>query len=76
VRGVVKGVFVADEWSKASRENFTDLDRAQNDISGRYGFRGRPAPDEIWKRFVGSAGKRITNEKMMHFQNPIRYWNV
>jgi hypothetical protein len=76
VRGVVKGVFVADEWFEASRENFPDLDRAQNDISGRYGFRGRAAPNDIWNRFVGTTGKRITNEKMMHFQNPIRYWKV
>jgi hypothetical protein len=76
VRGVVKGVFIADQWLDANRKNFPELDRAQNDIPGRYGFHGSIAPDDVWDRFVGNAGKRITNEDMMHIQNPIRYWKV
>jgi hypothetical protein len=75
-RGVVVGAFTADEWLEATRDNFPDVDRAGNDLNGRFGFRGRVATDEVWNRFVGERGKRLTNEAMKHIQNPIRYWRV
>jgi hypothetical protein len=76
VRGVVKGVFIAEEWLEANRKNFEDVSHAEHDSHGRFAFRGRIAPDDVWERFVGKMGKRVTNEKMKHIQNPIRYWGI
>jgi hypothetical protein len=76
IRGVVIGAFIADEWLEANSQNFPEVPHAKADSNGRYAFRGRIAPDAVWERFAGSRGKRITNERMMHDQNPIRYWNA
>jgi hypothetical protein len=62
LRGVSIGVFQVNEWKKSTNH------------LGRYCFEGEKAPDEIWEKFVGKRGKRITNENMKHIQNPVRYW--
>jgi len=75
VRGVVVGAFKATEpWLTATHENFPDQILEGDDMPGRKGFKGEPAPDHIWDRYVGSRGKRITIEGMKHIQYPIRYW--
>ena len=75
VRGVVVGAFVAEEWLPATLTNFPGHPVA--DVhNGRWGFVGHEAPPDVWKRFVGERGKRITNENMKHVQNPVRYWRV
>lgn len=63
LRGVAIGIFTVDNW-KISTEH-----------EGRFCFEGVSAPDEVWDKFIGKRGKRITNENMKHIQNPIRYWN-
>lgn len=72
-RGVVLGAFVAKVWMRATRENFPEFG---NDVPERWGFVGEPAPDSIWQRLVGDLGKRLTDERMRHIQNPVRYWNI
>jgi hypothetical protein len=75
MRGVVVGAFVADEWLPVTSANFPKHPVA--DVhKGRWGFVGHEAPPDVWKRFVGERGKRITNENMKHVQNPVRYWRV
>ena len=75
VRGVVVGAFKVDgPWLAATHENFPDQIAAADDMPSRKGFKGEPAPDQIWERYVGSRGKRIAIEGMKHIQNPIRYW--
>ena len=76
VKGVVVGAFIAKEWLDATHHNFPDRIPAGSDIPGRKGFNGIPAPTEIWDKFVGERGKRITNEAMKHIQFPIRYWKI
>jgi hypothetical protein len=75
VRGVVVGVFkVHGPWLAATHENFPDQIAEGDDMPGRKGFKGEPAPAHIWEKFVGSRGKRITIDGMKHIQYPIRYW--
>ena len=75
VRGVVVGAFKANgPWLAATHENFPDQIVEGDDMPGRKGFKGEPAPDHIWDRFVGNRGKRIAIDGMKHIQYPIRYW--
>jgi len=59
VRGIVKGVFVADEWLKSTPENFPEYnvwdadDDFESTQKSRHGFRGRMAPSEIVKLYLG-----------------------
>ncbi len=62
LRGVSIGVFKVHEWRKSTEH------------LGRFCFDGEKAPDEVWEKFVGTRGKRITDDNMKHIQNPIRYW--
>lgn len=62
LRGVSIGIFKVNDWRKSTEH------------IGRYCFEGEKAPKEIWEKYVGDRGKRITNENMKHIQNPIRYW--
>lgn len=73
VRGVIVGAFIADKWLPAHDKEFKDFGKAPE---GRYGFKGRRAPDDIWDKFVGAEGKRIALEGMKHIQFPIRYWGI
>jgi len=71
-RGIVIGVFTADEWLPATLEHFPGREHIEN----RYGFTGQAAPDDIWDYYVGAHGKRIDTQKLKHVQNPIRYWGI
>jgi hypothetical protein len=75
-KGVVLGAFVAEKWLRATSENFPKLANEDLDLPNRWGFEGRPAPIEVWQRYVGNRGKRIANNALRHSQNPIRYWNI
>ncbi|TPE47585.1 hypothetical protein FJM51_19800 [Amaricoccus solimangrovi] len=61
-RGITQAAYVAERWKALP--------------TGRYEFEGHPAPTEIWKRLIGSNGKRVVHPDMKHLQNPIRYWNI
>lgn len=75
VRGVVVGSFkVHGCWLAATQENFLDQILEGYDMPGRKGFKGEAAPNDVWDRYVGSRGKRITIEGTKHIQYPIRYW--
>lgn len=76
VRGVVVGAFVAEEWLSATRKNFPDRLTDETEMPGRNGFKGEIAPNNVWEKFVGTSGKRISNDEMKHVQNPVRYWNI
>jgi len=76
VKGVIVGAFVAKEWLDATHANFPDRVPIDGEIPERKGFIGVPAPDEIWMKFVGRHGKRISIDGMKHIQFPIRYWNI
>lgn len=47
--GVVVGVFVADRWMEATKENFPNEEGEPD----RYGFEGEEAPDDVEKLFLG-----------------------
>jgi uncharacterized protein len=74
--GLIIGVFEADEWLPATKENFG------GEIPGRYGnwenqngrsgFRGREASDGVKKRYLH---KRVPDELRGH-GGPIRYLGV
>lgn len=76
VKGVVVGAFIAEEWVDATHNNFPDRIPEGADIPGRKGFNGIRAPKEIWDKFVGERGKRISNDAMKHIQFPVRYWSI
>lgn len=76
VKGVVVGAFIAEEWLDATHNNFPDRIPVGADIPERKGFNGIRAPKEIWDKFVGERGKRISNDAMKHIQFPVRYWNI
>jgi hypothetical protein len=76
VKGVVVGAFIAQEWLDATHENFPDRVSLGAEMPERKGFNGSPANKEIWDKFVGERGKRISIDAMKHIQFPIRYWNV
>lgn len=73
VRGVVVGVFQADYWKPATKDNFPEINHNEPERSA---FSGRPAPDDIWEMYVGERGKRIDFEPIKHIQYPIRYWGI
>lgn len=76
VKGVVVGVFVAEEWLDATHANFPDHVPRDSEMPERKGFIGVPASEEVWEKFVGERGKRISIDGMKHIQFPIRYWNI
>ncbi|HBT4785525.1 TPA: hypothetical protein MB364_000827 [Klebsiella variicola subsp. variicola] len=77
VRGIVKGVFVVDEWLKSTAENFPEV-KGWNDNPDfeaeqlkRYGFRGREADPKIARIYLG---KRIPKEFIKKgAMSPVRY---
>lgn len=76
VKGVVVGAFVAERWLDATHANFPDHIPVDGEMPERKGFIGVRAPEEIWSKFVGKRGKRISIEGMKHIQFPIRYWKL
>lgn len=74
-KGSVVGAYCEIEWLPAIRENFPELNRPEDFVAGRTGFRGKKAPPEIWDHYVGKCGKRIEQKDLKHaLQNPLRYW--
>lgn len=59
VKGIVRGVYVADEWLKSTRDNFPEMrqwdedDEFEATQSSRFGFRGRAASPEITQLYLG-----------------------
>lgn len=75
VRGVVVGAFKPEKWMSATRENFPDIPYADGSEAHRIGFTGVEAPGDIWDLYVGDRGKRISDPRIKHSQNPVRFWN-
>jgi hypothetical protein len=67
--GIVRGCFVADHWHAATLENFPEYDP----IRGRSGFRGMPASEDIWNRYVPS---QLPDEVLPQGKGPTSfcYW--
>ncbi|MFC1511705.1 hypothetical protein ACFL5H_00735 [Candidatus Latescibacterota bacterium] len=66
-QGLIIGAFIADDWLEATAENFPGLE----DAPGRFGFVGRPAPDEIQDLYIR---KRLPDEyRKRGAANPIKY---
>ena len=60
--GVVKEVYEVDEWIKSV------------DNPGRYEFIGKPADEEVAKRFKGERGQRVPAEYVKQgSSNPVQY---
>ncbi|MEW5288558.1 hypothetical protein ABW286_05100 [Erwinia papayae] len=65
VKGIVRGVYVADEWLNSTRENFPEIlswdadDEFELTQKFRFGFRGRAAPPDIIRIYLG---KKIPDE--------------
>jgi len=70
MQGLIVGAFVADEWLEATAANFPG--RADGDgVSGRFGFVGAEAPDDIRKLYIG---KRVPDSyRKRGAANPIKY---
>ncbi len=68
--GLIREVFIAKEWLKATPENFPEFPFASSD-SGRYGFVGSIAPDDIQNVY---KGKRLPDSmRKKGAANPIKY---
>lgn len=77
VKGIVRGVYIADEWLKSTRENFPEIplwdtnDEFEAAQSPRYGFRGREAESEVTRLYLG---KRIPDGlRKKGAMSPVRY---
>ena len=67
LQGLIVGAFVADDWLDATSANFP----GREDMTGRLGFVGRVAPDEIRRLYVD---KRVPDEyRKRGAANPIKY---
>lgn len=68
-RGLIVGVFVADEWLHAGSDSFAGLGDAPD---GRWGFVGQEAPEDVLAHYVR---KRLPMEiRKQGAANPVRYW--
>lgn len=77
VRGTVRGIYVADEWLRATRENFPDMplwdadEEAETAQRVRSVFRGRPAPSDLTRLYLG---KQIPDElRKRGAASPVKY---
>lgn len=71
--GVVKNVYVAEKWLKATKENFPGFP-VSNFENPRYGFIGHEAPDNIKNKY---NNKQIPKDYCKKgASNPILYANV
>ena len=77
VQGVIKGVFVAEQWLEATQENFPNFMLLGEDVynheirSKRYGFIGKNAPPEFQTKYLG---KRIPEKfRKKGASNPVKY---
>lgn len=68
--GIIKGVFIAEEWLEATSENFP----WRNTMHGRFGFRGKEADVDIKILYLGKGVPDVFRKKGA--SNPIKYtWN-
>ncbi len=65
--GIIKGAFIADEWLEATSANFP----GRSTVTGRYGFVGREASDEIKKLYINKGVPEEFRKKGA--ANPIKY---
>ena len=77
VQGLIKGVFVAEQWLEATQENFPNFMLLGEDVynheirSKRYGFIGKNAPPEFQTKYLG---KRIPEKfRKKGASNPVKY---
>jgi uncharacterized protein len=66
-RGMIIGAFVADEWLPGTPKNFPGFPAATTE--GRFGFRGREAPQHVRDMYVGKRAQPLSKGAA----NPIRY---
>ncbi|MRT48200.1 hypothetical protein [Raoultella sp. RIT712] len=77
VRGIVKGVYIADEWLESTRENFPEMpswdadDEFESTQKSRFGFRGRLAPPDIAKIYLGKKIPDVLRKKGA--MSPVKY---
>jgi uncharacterized protein len=71
LQGLIVGAFVAEDWLKATAENFP----GHTEAPGRLGFVGREAPAVLQTLYVG---KRVPDEyRKRGAANPIKYtWSA
>lgn len=76
-KGIVRGVYVADEWLKSTRDNFPEMrqwdedDEFEATQSSRFGFRGRAASPEITQLYLG---KKIPDDlRKKGSMSPVKY---
>lgn len=68
IQGMIVGVFIADKWMEATKVNFPELEA---DRTGRYGFNGKEAPQEIKTLYMR---KRVPDSyRKKGASNPIKY---
>lgn len=66
-RGMIIGVFVAEQWLESTEENFPNFPA----VEGRWDFRGHEAPSEIQKKYVN---KRVPPKfSKRGASNPVKY---
>ena len=67
-KGVIRGVFIAQEWKPAIKDNFPEYDK---DVENRYGFKGADAPVDTQQKYLG---KRIPDSyRKKGAASPIKY---
>lgn len=71
-RGLIIGVFIAEQWMEGTKENFPSMNRdGYGPREGRWGFVGHEAPDDIRKMYMHT---RVPDEhRKQGAANPIRY---
>ena len=77
VKGIVRGVYIADEWLKSTRDNFPEMrqwdedDEFEATQSSRFGFRGRAASPEVTQLYLG---KKIPDDlRKKGAMSPVKY---
>ena len=65
--GLVVGVFVPKKWLEATKSNFPD----RGDSPGRWGFKGKKAPEDIWNFYIDTRLPDSMRRKGA--ANPVRY---
>jgi len=77
VRGIVRGVYIADEWLESTRENFPEMlswdadEEFESTQKSRFGFRGRLASPDIAKIYLGKKIPDVLRKKGA--MSPVKY---
>lgn len=73
-QGVVKEVYVIEEWYPAGTTKTTKhLDLTKSNVEGRWEFEGHVAPDHVRNKYLDRSVEKYIPA---HAQNPIKYVNV